>query len=440
MLPHHIRRRSRFTAVLGCLAAACSGDALTLPGDRDPTTLLVQSGDRQSGAPSGLLAEPIAVRVINALDQPVEQAAVVFEAENGVVSPDTVFTDAQGSASTRWVLGAGSGSQRARAYLAASPTTEVGFTAQAGGVARAQLGLVTQPSSAVQSGAPLQQQPGVRIEDLSGQPIAEAGVTVVAALASGAGALRGTTSVLTDAGGVARFTDLALEGASGPYTLIFAAVGLTSVGAPQIVVQSDPVPQVAIAIVEHTPNSSDVGRSVFFRVSITPEPSGAPTDSSFFLNASTGENCRGSIFDRTCGLIFNSPGERTIIATLPAADGRPEVESSPVTHVVNAVEGPTRTSIGVGPDPAEADERLTVFVRVIGGGGEPARGSVVLYLDGGACGRGELLGQIFELNSRGEGEFRIGPLDPGYHEVRGCYTGAVGFAPSEDLASVVVRP
>jgi hypothetical protein len=179
---------------------------------------------------------------------------------------------------------------------------------------------------------------------------------------------------------------------------------------------------------------------VFFRVRLSPEPSGAPADSSFFLNASTGETCRGSTFDRTCGLIFNSPGERVIVATVPASEGWPAAESAAVTHMVHPVEGPTRTSIGVTPDPAGPGDRLTVFAKVIGEGGAPARGSVVLYLDGGGCGRGEFLGQIFDLNSRGEGTLRVGPFEPGYHEVRGCYTGAVGFAPSEDLASVVVRP
>jgi hypothetical protein len=433
-----LRRAAAFILLLA--AGGCSGDELTLPGERDPIRMVVQSGDRQTGAPSGLLEDPLSVRVVNALDQPVREAVVVFEPENGIVSPDTVLTDAQGRASTRWILGASSGTQRARARLGDTPLVEVTFTADADATARAQLALLTQPAPVAQSGVPLEQQPRVRVTDLAGNPLSEPGVTVVAALASGGGTLRGTTTVLTDAGGIARFTDLALEGSDGPHTLIFAAVGLTSVAAPQIVVRADPVPAASIEITEHTPETSDVGRSVFFRIRISPEPSGQPSDSSFFLNASTGESCRGSIFDRTCGLIFNSPGERTIVATLPAVDGRQEAASAPVRHVVNEVENPTRTSVGVTPDPARSDQRLTVFVKVVAQGGEGARGSVVLYLDGGGCGRGELLGQIFELNSNGEGTFRIGPLDPGYHEVRGCYTGALGFAPSEDLASVTVNP
>jgi hypothetical protein len=268
----------------------------------------------------------------------------------------------------------------------------------------------------------------------------ESGVTVVAALESGDGLLRGTTSVETDSDGIARYTDLALEGANGSYTLIFAAVGLTSVATRGIVLDNTTSPARSIEIIEHTPSTSEVGRSVFFRVRIAPEPTGQPSDSSFFLNASTGESCRGSIFDRTCGLIFNSPGERSVTATLPGADGLPDVQSPSVMHLVQDVEGATRTTVGVGPDPARPGQNLTVFAKVIGEGGKPAIGSVVVYADGGACGRGEVLGQIFELNGRGEGTLHIDGFDVGYHEVRGCYLGAVGFAPSEDVASVTVLP
>jgi hypothetical protein len=433
-------RRLGLLLATGWIAAACSGDELTLPEDRDPTRVVLESGDHQTGIVNGLLQEPLTVRVLNALDQPVAQAVVVFEPEDGIVSPDTVLTNDQGAASTRWILGGAAGPQRARAYLAPTPKAGVSFTAEAGATARAQLALVAEPSAEAQTGVPLDPQPSVRITDLAGTPIRDAGVTVVAALASGKGTLRGATSVLTDANGIARFTDLALEGGDGPYTLIFAAVGLTSVAARQIVVGGVQVPAASIEIIEHTPTTSDVGRSVFFRVRISPEPSGQPSDSSFLLSASTGEGGRGSIFDRTGGLIFNSPGERTITATLPAADGRPEIRSASVTHRVNDVEGPTRTSVGVEPDPAHVNQTLTVFAKVMGEGGKPAVGSLVVYADGGGCGRGKLLGQIFELNSKGEGTLRIRGFDAGYHEVRGCYTGAVGFAPSEDVASVTVLP
>ncbi len=59
-------------------------------------------------------------------------------------------------------------------------------------------------------------QPAVRAEDADGNPLA-AGIAVTAS-ATGA-SLSGTASVETDANGVAAFTDLALSGPSGSYTL-----------------------------------------------------------------------------------------------------------------------------------------------------------------------------------------------------------------------------
>src|SRR4030095_2900756 len=97
--------------------------------------------DRQTGTASGLLPDPLAVRVVNALDQPVAQALVVFDPDDGIVSPDTVLSDSQGRATTRWILGGSSGTQHARAYLTAAPEAGVLFTAAAAATARAQLAL-----------------------------------------------------------------------------------------------------------------------------------------------------------------------------------------------------------------------------------------------------------------------------------------------------------
>ena len=104
------------------LLAGCSGDALTLPAARDPARVVLHSGDRQSGPQGGLLRDPLVVRVINAMDQAVTQAAVLFEPEEGTVLPDTALSDQEGRASARWILGGSAGAQHARAYLAERPT------------------------------------------------------------------------------------------------------------------------------------------------------------------------------------------------------------------------------------------------------------------------------------------------------------------------------
>jgi hypothetical protein len=90
-----------------------------------------------------------------------------------------------------------------------------------------QLAITTQPSSSAASGAVLAQQPVLQLRDASGNAVSQSGVTVTAAIASGGGTLGGTTSVTTDASGVAGFTDLSITGSAGDRTLSFSAAGLT---------------------------------------------------------------------------------------------------------------------------------------------------------------------------------------------------------------------
>lgn len=85
-----------------------------------------------------------------------------------------------------------------------------------------QLAITTQPSGAV-SGVALSTQPVVRLRDATNASVLEAGVTVTAYLASGSGTLGGTKQVVTDANGVATFTNLAFTG-TGSFTIGFAAL------------------------------------------------------------------------------------------------------------------------------------------------------------------------------------------------------------------------
>lgn len=69
--------------------------------------------------------------------------------------------------------------------------------------------IVTQPSSAVENGEPLAEQPVVRAEDAGGSPLG-AGTAITASVSTAT--LAGTITVETDAEGVATFTDLTLSG------------------------------------------------------------------------------------------------------------------------------------------------------------------------------------------------------------------------------------
>ena len=112
------------------------------------------------------------------------------------------------------------------------PVTAGPITIGAGAAER--LELVVAPSTSAPSGAIFAEQPTVRLVDAAGNPVAQAGVGVTASIASGAGTIGGTTTVLTSATGAAIFTDLRITGLVGARTLAFSGTGLTGVSSATI--------------------------------------------------------------------------------------------------------------------------------------------------------------------------------------------------------------
>ncbi|MBC8087897.1 MAG: Ig-like domain-containing protein, partial [Phycisphaerae bacterium] len=86
------------------------------------------------------------------------------------------------------------------------------------------------PTGTVANRNPFPTQPVIQIVDAStGQPVAQAGVTVTASLTRGVGTLVGSTSAVTDATGRATFTNLAPAAQSGGSLMItFSAPGILS--------------------------------------------------------------------------------------------------------------------------------------------------------------------------------------------------------------------
>jgi adhesin/invasin len=72
------------------------------------------------------------------------------------------------------------------------------------------LAFLTQPSNAA-SGAVISPPVRVQIEDTSGNPVNQSGVTVLLTLSQGTGSLSGTYVQLTDANGIATFSDLSID-------------------------------------------------------------------------------------------------------------------------------------------------------------------------------------------------------------------------------------
>ena len=123
-------RRGLPTAVRSaiCLtiaASACSGSANPLrPGSVD--AIAIASGNAQSGVVGQQLPQPVVVRVSEASGAAAVGAVVHFTALNGgSVAPDTAITDASGSASTAWRIGAALGADSLTVTVHGAPRATV---------------------------------------------------------------------------------------------------------------------------------------------------------------------------------------------------------------------------------------------------------------------------------------------------------------------------
>src|SRR5262249_49753163 len=127
-----------------------------------------------------------------------------------------------------WTLGSVAGLNAMTATSAGLTGSPVTFNATGLVGSATQLFVAQQPSSNAQSGIVLSQQPRVQLRDGSGNPVAQSGVSVLAAISSGpGGTLGGTTTATTDGTGLATFTTLVISGPVGTYALGFTAGGLS---------------------------------------------------------------------------------------------------------------------------------------------------------------------------------------------------------------------
>jgi len=197
---------------------ACSHDNLVLPDEGAVSKVVVADGDAQSGAAGAALAEKLVVLVTDALNRPVVGQPIVFTpsgAGNGDVTPDTVLTDAEGHATTQWVLGTTAGTQQVQAgpivngSVVAKLSVTFSATAVAGTAAR--LAFVVQPSDVV-AGTVMAPVVKVEVQDQHGNRVQGATTPVTLGLASNPG---GSTLVgggpVNAVDGVVTFTALSLN-------------------------------------------------------------------------------------------------------------------------------------------------------------------------------------------------------------------------------------
>ncbi len=246
--------------------AAPSGLQVTISGTAtasQPTTIARASGIPASyTATVGQAVAPApSVKVTDQNSNPVQGVNVDFvvtggngQVSNGLVTASavTILTNASGVATlASWTLGsaAGANALEARAFDATNAPlggSPVGWTATGQAGSAAQLAITSQPAATAQSGVVLATQPSVQLQDQFGNPVAQSGVVVTAAVAGGGATLRGTLTAVTNAGGVASFTGLNLLGPVGSYSLLLSAPGLASATTQSISLAAGPAALLAI--------------------------------------------------------------------------------------------------------------------------------------------------------------------------------------------------
>jgi hypothetical protein len=107
--------------------------------------------------------------------------------------------------------------------------------------------VTTQPSASAPSGVVFARQPVIQLRDANGRAVAQSGVAVVAAIASGGGTLGGATTVATDANGAAVFANLSIGGRAGSRVLNFTAGSLTPTASSGINITAGPAAKLVVA-------------------------------------------------------------------------------------------------------------------------------------------------------------------------------------------------
>ncbi len=424
----HLSRRLVASA-LSLALGACGGGDLVLPNEGQPAAVERVSGDAQTGTILEPLADSLVVKVTDRFGNPVPGIEISWIAGGGgEVHPATAVTGVNGMAATQRVLGSQPGSYATTAVASALPEDAVSFTTTA---VAAKLTLTTQPPSTASSGVLLDPQPVLQLQDPSGTPLAREGVTVSVQIASGPGSLTGTTNRATDAGGSVAFTDLAIIGAPGARTLIFAASGYApatstpvsiGVGAPASVAaaagtgQTAPagtaVPVPPAVIVRDAGGTPVAGVGVTFAVT---SGGGSVTGET----ATTGTDGIATVGSWTLG---SSAGPNALQATV-GADG---VSGNPVTFTATAEAGPAsaeKSSVSAAPGTIAASQgatKATITIVVRDSRNNPLPGQSVSLT---ATGAGVTLTQPGPTNAAGTTTGTLSATVAGPHEITAMTSG-----------------
>jgi adhesin/invasin len=436
----HLLRRPVVSLVLLALGA-CGGGDLVLPNDGQPAKVEGILGDAQTGTILEPLADSLVVEVTDRFGNPVPGIEISWSAEDGgEVRPATAVTGVNGRAATQRILGSEPGNYGTTAVAPLLPEDAVSFTTTA---VAAKLTLTTQPPSAASSGVPLDPQPVVQLQDPGGAPLAREGVAVSVQIASGPGSLTGTTSRTTDASGSVAFTDLAISGAPGARTLIFASSGYASATSTPISI--DVGAPSAVAVAAGAGQTVPAGTAVPVRPAVIVHDAGgtpvAGVGVAFAVTGGGGSVTGGSATTGTDGIatvgswtLGSSAGPNSLQATVDA-DG---ISGNPVTFSATAEAGPAsaeKSSVSAAPGTIAASQgttTATITIVVRDSRSNPLAGQSVSLS---ATGGGATLTQPAPTNAAGTTTATLSATVVGPHVIT-ALTGGVTLG----SATVTVTP
>lgn len=219
---------NRRWVVLSVIVAGACGDSTTP--EPVPTQLAIITQPSATAQNGTAFSQQPTVELRDSAGAPVAKAGVTVTAlaigAGNLGGTTAVQTGADGRAVFTDLVITGQVGNRTLQFtstgLAAATSTAIAITAGAA----SQLAIVTQPADNAQSGVALTRQPLLQIRDASGNDVTQAGLDVVADIASGGGTLEGTATVATNAAGRAQFSGLVLRGTVGARVLTFTSGAL----------------------------------------------------------------------------------------------------------------------------------------------------------------------------------------------------------------------
>jgi hypothetical protein len=346
--------------------AACGGGDLILPQDQPPAEIVVFDGNEQAGTVGTELAEPLVARVVDAEDQPVSNVRVAFRlgdgADGGGLSPDTALTNADGLASSHWVLGGASGRQEVEAEVVGATLT-VTFSAQAERTSGLRLELTSGDEQTAEPGAALDNPLIVRLVDDAGDGVP--GRAVAWVVATGEGAATPPSSD-TDAEGFAS-TTWTLGPGSGAQTLnaVVSGVGVVSFTATAEG-EGGGRPSADLSTVTASPASIDAGTGISTITVTVRDGNGASVPGATVALSATGS---GNILTQpTAPTGADGVATGTLQSVLPGTKVVSAVVNGSVaiaaTATVTVIPGANHLAFLVQPSDVQEDEEISPAVEI----------------------------------------------------------------------------